>query len=623
MQQKYCLLCPRPRKLEPGNGELFLSREPRLELGGQEGTPAAGCLERLLRGARLAPAAADSVSFSLKLEPGDSQSEAYSLEIDAAGARVSASSKAGLFYGVCTLGQLLKLGERAGRPGPVSLPVLRIQDQPSFARRGVMLDISRDKVPTLETTLQLVELLASLKINELQLYMEHTFAYAGHEKVWENASPFTAADIRTLDAFCRERHIDLVPNQNSFGHMQRWLSFEPYRSELAEAPNGFEHAWNPTREPYGLCPTDPRSLAFLNGLYDQLLPHFTSRTFNVGLDETFDLGLGRSKAACEARGTERVYLDFLKEIHETVGRRGFTMQFWGDIIIKRPELIPELPKDAIAMEWGYEYDHPFAENVAKFAAAGLRFYVCPGTSSWNTIAGRTENALLNIASAVKHGAQHGALGVLNTDWGDNGHLQPLCASYIGFLAGAAMSWKAEDAQAPLELPVAEWLDSYVFSDADKLLGALTRDLGNAYRELGCRPHNASALFYFIAGRPGQPIQLPGTEARHFDAGLTYLARIDAELARVAPANDESRRTQAELVWASDLLKAACRIGKARLGIGFDEPVSKLDPGVREVLASELAPLIERHRALWLGRNRPGGLRESAGQIERVLNQLRA
>jgi hypothetical protein len=333
--------------------------------------------------------------------------------------------------------------------------------------------------------------------------------------------------------------------------------------------------------------------------------------------------LGRSKAACEARGTERVYLDFLKEIHETVGRRGFTMQFWGDIIIKRPELIPELPKDAIAMEWGYEHDHPFAENVAKFAAAGLRFYVCPGTSSWNTIAGRTENALLNIASAVKHGAQHGALGVLNTDWGDNGHLQPLCASYIGFLAGAAMSWKAEDAQAPLELPVAEWLDSYVFSDADKLLGVITRDLGNAYRELGCRPHNASALFYFIAGRPGQPIQLPGTEARHFDAGLAYLARIDAELARVAPANDESRRTQAELAWASDLLKAACRIGKARLGIGFDEPVSKLDPGVREALASELAPLIERHRALWLGRNRPGGLRESAGQIERVLNQLRA
>ncbi len=599
---------------------MVLLRTPHLELGGLERTPAARQLAALFAESALPGAAVDSARVELRLAAEDPGSEAYSLLISEGGVTIESPSRVGLFYGVCTLGQLLKLGAEAGK---ITLPELRIQDQPSFARRGVMLDISRDKVPTLETTLQLVDLLASLKINELQLYMEHTFAYAGHEKVWEHASPFTAQDVETLDAYCRDRHVDLVPNQNSFGHMQRWLAFEPYRSDLAEAPNGFEHAWNPTREPYGLCPTDPRSFAFLNGLYDQLLPHFSSKTFNVGLDETFDLGLGRSKQACDERGTERVYLDFLKQIHQTVSQRGFAMQFWGDIIIKRPELIPELPKDAIAMEWGYEHDHPFAENVEKFAAAGLRFYVCPGTSSWNTIGGRTENALLNIASAVKHGAQHGALGVLNTDWGDNGHLQPLSVSYSGFVAGAALSWRAEDAQAPLELPVAEWLEAFVYDDGAGRLGRITRDLGNAYREMGCRPHNASALFYFVAGRPGQPIVLPGVEAEHFDATIAYLLQLDAELGLSRPANAESRRTQAELAWASDLLKAAARIGKARLAIGFDEPLTKLDAATRETLAAELGPLIERHRALWLERNRPGGLKESAGQIERVLGQLRA
>ncbi len=618
MKEQYSLLCPRPRKLEPGVGELTLSREPKIV--GAGGTPAARRLQTLLDEARLAPAASDSVSFVLTLTAGDRESEAYVLEIAAGGVEIRSSGERGLFYGVCTLGQLLALGRGAGG---VRLPLLRIEDHPSFARRGVMLDISRDKVPTLATTLALVDLLASLKINELQLYMEHTFAYAGHEKVWEKASPFHGAEIAELDRYCRERHVDLVPNQNSFGHMQRWLAFEPYRSDLAEAPNGFEHDWNPTREPYGLCPTEPKSLAFLNGLYDELLPHFSSRTFNVGLDETFDLGLGRSKQACEERGTERVYLDFLQAIYGTVARRGFAMQFWGDIIIKRPELIPELPKDAIAMEWGYEFDHPFAENVGKFAAAGLRFYVCPGTSTWNSIAGRTENALINIASAVKHGAAHGALGVLNTDWGDNGHLQPLCASYIGFFAGAAMSWKAEDAQAPLELPVAEWLETFVYEDDARRLGKVTRDLGNAYREMGCRPHNASALFYFVAGRPGQPIQLPGTEARHFDATLEYLSGLDAELTAAEPVNEEARRSQAELRWACDLLKVACRIGKARFAIGLDEPVSKLARGVREDLAAELAPVIERHKILWLARNRPGGLVDSAGQMDRVLALLRA
>jgi hexosaminidase len=139
--------------------------------------------------------------------------------------------------------------------------------------------------------------------------------------------------------------------------------------------------------------------------------------------------------------------------------------------------------------------------------------------------------------------------------------------------------------------------------------------------MGFRPHTASALFYFVAGRPGQPIQLPGVEAAHFDATLAYLQQLDVELASTKPGSEESRRTRAELAWASDLLKAACHIGKARLSIGFDQPLSKLDPATRETLASELGPLVERHRALWLVRNRPGGLKDSAGQIERVLKQL--
>jgi len=580
VKQKFSLLCPRPRKLEAAAGELCLPRgsrgqRPRVELVDCEDTPAAGRLRGLLEETNLLVDATGATRFRLQLIDGDRTSQAYTLSVDTAGVDIAASSAAGLFYGVCSLAQLVKLGKTEAT---ITLPLLRIADQPSFARRGVMLDISRDKVPTLETTLGLVELLASLKINELQLYMEHTFAYAGHEQVWEKASPFTGAEIETLDRFCRERHVELVPNQNSFGHMQRWLSLQPYRSDLAEAPDGFEHAWNPTREPYGLCPTDAKSLAFLNGLYDQLLPHFTSRIFNVGLDETFDLGLGRSKQACQERGTERVYLEFLQQIHETVSRRGFAMQFWGDIIIKRPELIPELPKDAIAMEWGYEHDHPFAENVVKFAAAGLRFYVCPGTSSWNT---------------------------------------------IGFLAGAAMSWKAEDAQAPLELPVAEWLDALVLDDRAERLGKVARDLGNAYRELGVRSHNSSALFFFVAGRPGQPLELSGIEPGHFDQTLAYLQRLDVELAAARPGDAESRAVQEELGWASDLLKVACRIGKARLALGLAQPLVRLDPALRETLAAELGPLVQRHRELWLRRNRPGGLVDSVAHLQRVLAQLRA
>src|SRR5262249_7107684 len=161
-------------------------------------------------------------------------------------------------------------------------------------------------------------------------YTEHTFAYRGHEAVWRDASPFTGEEILALDAFCRERHVELVPNQQSFGHLHRWLRHEPYR-KLAEVPEGLHHPSALDPEPFSLCPLDPGSLALLEDLYDQLLPHFSSRLFDAGLDETFDLGRGRSAEECRRRGRGAVYLDFLRAVEERVRARGARMQFWGDI----------------------------------------------------------------------------------------------------------------------------------------------------------------------------------------------------------------------------------------------------------------------------------------------------
>ncbi len=256
-----------------------------------------------------------------------------------------------MFYAVCTLIQLLGIrdqeaGGRRQESTPISnlqsptssLPALRISDWPDFPNRGVMLDISRDRVPTMQTLLELVDLLASWKINQLQLYTEHTFAYRNHPEVWADASPMTGEEILALDAYCRERFIELVPNQNSFGHMTRWLTHDRYRP-LAEAPDGCDTRWGHYDYPFSLCPIDPGSIELVRSIFDELLPHFTSRQFNVGCDETIDLGQVRSKEAVEKLGAGRVYLDFLLKIYREVRARGRTMQFWGDIIMEHPELV--------------------------------------------------------------------------------------------------------------------------------------------------------------------------------------------------------------------------------------------------------------------------------------------
>ena len=252
---------------------------------------------------------------------------------------------------------------------------------------------------------------------------------------------------------------------------------------------------------FSLCPADPGSLDLVRGLFDELLPHFTSGMFNVGCDETWDLGQGRSAEVCRTLGRGRVYLDFLLKIHREVHARGRTMQYWGDIIIQHPELIDELPRDAIALEWGYEADHPFDAHGEKFAAAGIPFYVCPGTGSWRTLAGRTSSVLGNLRNAAENGLKHGAVGYLNTDWGDEGHWQPLPVSYLGFAYGAAVSWACDAAR---DLDLAPALSRYAFGDPTGTLGGVALELGNLYQETGVALFNAT-VFFQVLHLPAQRI----------------------------------------------------------------------------------------------------------------------
>lgn len=602
-----CLL-PAPLKLIVETGTIVL-REAQLVLpaGPSEATlfAATQLQAALLKYSGIhasihagAPTAPFPIRFAI--DPAANPRQGYQLAIRHDGIVLVGGDEAGLFYAVQTLMQILR--QRRNH-----LPLVQIHDAPDFPARGVMLDISRDKVPTLQTLFDLVDLLASWKINQVQLYMEHTFAYSKHPEVWAAASPMTAEDVIRLDAYCRQRHIELVPNQNSFGHMERWLNYPRY-SELAEAPEGSDTPWGTRIEgAFSLCPTEPKALELLKGLYGELLPNFGSSLFNVGCDETFDLGQGRSKPAVEKKGKTRVYLDFLLQIHKLVHASGHQMMFWGDIIMHQPELIPELPKDIIAMEWGYEDVHPFDKDGEHFARAKIPFYVCPGTSSWNSLAGRTDNCLANLRCAAEAGRKHGAIGYLNTDWGDNGHLQYLPMSYLGFAAGAAYCWNYVANQG-IDLPKA--LDLHVFFDAAGVMGKLAYDLGNVYKQLP-RVSNQSRLFSLL-------VHASAEAPKDVDEKMlqSALAAIDAAMAPLGAARMD--RADAQLV-RDEYLNAA-----AMLRHGAHHALWQLGAKQQNAaeLAAELRTIIGRHESLWLSRNRAGGLADSSGRLRKTLSMYK-
>ena len=246
--------------------------------------------------------------------------QGYELHIDRSGVRLAGGDGAGLFYGEATLAQLAQLHDGA-------LPAGVIRDHPDLPVRGVMLDISRDKVPTTASLHAVVDRLASLKVNQVQLYSEHTFAYRDHPEVYGAASPLDAEEIRELDAFCRARHVELVPNQNCLGHMNRWLAHARYRP-LAVAPDGFVDPYGITRAPMTIDPSNPGSLALVRELLAELLPLFSSRRVHVGLDEAWEL-------PSERMGDFLAWVATLRALPELAGRE---MLMWGDMVSGRADL---------------------------------------------------------------------------------------------------------------------------------------------------------------------------------------------------------------------------------------------------------------------------------------------
>jgi hypothetical protein len=578
-------LLPRPRELRyPGAGEARLAGEP---------------------------ATARDASLP---------AQGYALRAGPDGVAIRHADAAGLRYARGALAQL------ARHPG--ELPALEIRDWPDFPVRGYMLDISRDRVPTRETLERIVELLAGLRLNHLELYTEHTFAFREHEIVWRDASPITPEDLRWLDGLCSERGIELAANQNTFGHMGRWLAHEPYRAR-AEAPDGWRSPLGPVLEPGVLAPTDDNA-RFALELVREVMANLRSRRVNIGCDETFELGRGQSRAAVEARGRERVYLEHLKRLLAGLHADGCEVLFWGDILRGHPELVAELPSDhTTALAWWYEApvadpqipesvrelvaefgiseaaQQGFAGHVPAFVETGLPFWVCPGTSTWNSLLGRWPNARANLLDAADVGSAQGASGYLITDWGDNGHMQPPSVSWLPLAYGAAVSWCAD---ANRDLDIAAALDRHVFEDAAGELGAALVSLGEAYLQTGKTAFNGSPLFTAtvsdsLLGAFGEP-----------DAGLLHRALDRLEdaseaVGRSRPACSDGAIVSRELVQAIRL----ARHGAYRLvrEAGEARPEDA-------VLRDDLAAAIQEQAMCWRLRSREGGLADSLARLEKTL-----
>ncbi|ACT02260.1 beta-N-acetylhexosaminidase [Paenibacillus sp. JDR-2] len=627
---------------------VYLYPQPRIYKAGGESSPAAvrfavrsveqeaaRMAEKLDVANRLAAHLAAKGSTALPATPiiiehhSGLHPQGYVLEWSSNGLRLAASTAQGLNYAILTAGQMMD----AQRGEWVHC---LIEDEPDFPVRGVMLDIGRNKIPKMDTLFACVDRISELKFNHLQLYMEgYSFHYEKYSALFPDATPLTAAEYRELDAYAAERFVDLVPSQNCLGHMWPWLS-KPELRDLAEHPDGM-----PTPLPFKLPPTtmnpaDKRSTALAKDLFDELLPNFSSEYVNLNMDEPFGLGTGASKERAEKIGVGRLYMEFAEQMFAIARSHGKKPMMWGDVLMHHPELVNDLSDDVTVLHWNYDAPIPYEPHCRRLQEHNIRYYVCPGTSGWSSIAGRTDNMLGNIADAGKNGKAYGASGLIVADWGDGGHWQVPAVSYPGYAYAAGTSWQ-------LNANLDQWdalkhhVSLRMLHDRSGIGGELLMTLGRYYLLERCTIENATYTNYLINhGLSSQETlerdtkllpriaKLLGGAGTPFELDYRYSEMKDwfserrKEMEALELFGADSVLVKDELLNTLRLIEQGAGLHRYIYQQELADPAAKLD--WLKYLHAELHTAMDEFNRLWLVRNREGGLAESTAAFRKLLKQ---
>ena len=547
----------------------------------------------------LVPCPAEQKPILLIQTENSTHSGGFRIEVTPNQVVIHTGKAVGLFRALAKVWQMIHFVE----PGD-ELPCLQIADYPILKRRGFMLDISRCKVPTMEELFRLIDLLALIGYNELQLYIEHTFRFRDHETVWKQASPLSGEEIRQLDQYCQERFIELVPNLNSFGHFERWLRHPAYK-HMAECPDGFVRENPYIKRDHGTTlKPNQQSLDFIDSLYEEYLPNFSSKEFNVGLDEPWELGQGWSRQEVEKMGKGKVYLRHLEGIRKLVEKHGRHMQFWSDVLLEDSENAKLLDKHASPIIWGYEPTHPFEEQAAAIARCGLKFCLAPGTGTWKSFTGRWPIAQKNIELACNQAGKHGAEGILLTSWGDCGNHQPWPTMYPGMLHAAQLSWNGKQVG---EDTLGRAIDCWVYQSPDAQIGKALLNVGKLDQVMDSYIPNSSLHWTLLFGFHEERFReffKEHANTEKLNQGLEYLNQVEGRIS--------SSSSDLWVRHSTEELRLGLRMTRVALerGIAYEKG-KEFAIANREEIESEF-------NKLWKVRARDGGLREASELLRDAL-----
>ncbi|WP_332369201.1 beta-N-acetylhexosaminidase [Spirosoma telluris] len=380
-QQRPTLL-PAPQSIQYGQGELSV-QNLTVYVAPNASADVAFALNQLKKllaehSGKLVPASpsatASTIRYSVKLAgqelPGTTEAingnkrEQYTLTITRKGIDITAQTSTGLFYAVQTIRQLLQ------NQGPkASLPIVTISDQPKLAYRGVMMDFAHGGLLTVDEIKKQIDFLARWKTNQYYFYNEVSIQLDGYSTLNYKAS-YSQAQIKTIIAYARERHMDVIPFVNFYGHLHELIRNEKYAS-LAIGHYGHE-----------LDPRNPAVQTLLKNWIKQYTTLFQSPFIHVGFDETWETKRLASSSPTKL-DPEALYIQQLSFVSNEFKQYGKTLLAWTDMNAFYPNILAKFPKDVVPVIWEYSPDTTAINNYLNPVLKEKKpFFIQPAVSGW-------------------------------------------------------------------------------------------------------------------------------------------------------------------------------------------------------------------------------------------------
>jgi hypothetical protein len=288
--------------------------------------------------------------------------------------------------------------------------------QTDFKIKGFHLDL-RIQVMKMPALKQFVLHLSEHGINTLVMEWEASYPYQQHAVI-SNQYAYTRTEVTDFISYCDSLHIDVIPLQQSFGHVEYILRHSRYKA-LREDQKDYSQV-NPIKE------EDCKAL--FTDLYKDLISTHHSKYFHIGGDETYLLGHSpESKAKADKVGKGRLYGDYIKMLCELVVSLGKIPVVWADIALKYPDALKGLPKQTIFVDWNYGWDLNRFGDHEKLMKSGFEIWGAPAIRSGpdNFFLTDWQKHFNNIRDFIPEARKLGYTGIVMTSWSTSGIYSPV------------------------------------------------------------------------------------------------------------------------------------------------------------------------------------------------------